>query len=121
MFAAEFSSFSKNFSDKAPKTKPGVKDFLNMFDNQTKSDPSKPAENNQDEDDTIVISDYLKYERKDELKTEGYYVNKLAQVKGNIIFTPTHLKFEPVHCEENQTVKITSTLYHLDQRTAEQL
>jgi hypothetical protein len=26
-----------------------------------------------------------------------------------------------VQCEENQTVTITSTLYHLDQRTAEQL
>jgi hypothetical protein len=26
-------------------------------------------------------------------------------VKGNIIFTTTHLKFEPVQCEENQTIK----------------
>jgi hypothetical protein len=75
---AEFSSFSKNFTDKAPKTKPGVKDFLNMFDNQTKTDPSKPFDCNLDDDDTIVISDYLKYEKKDELKTEGYYINKLA-------------------------------------------
>jgi len=49
-----------------------------MFDNQTKTDPSKPFDCNLDDDDTIVISDYLKYEKKDELKTEGYYVNKLA-------------------------------------------
>lgn len=66
-----------------------------MFDNQTKTDPSKPFDCNLDDDDTIVISDYLKYEKKDELKTEGYYVNKIAQVKGHITFTPTHLKFEP--------------------------
>lgn len=64
-----------------------------MFDNQFKSDPSKQSQTKDDDDDTIVISDYLKYEKKNELKTEGYYVNKLAQVKGNIIFTPTYLKF----------------------------
>ena len=78
IYTAEFSSFSKNFSDKAPKVKPGVKDFLNMFDSQFKSDPSQNPSTKDDDDDTIVISDYLKYEKKNELKTEGYYVNKLA-------------------------------------------
>lgn len=49
-----------------------------MFGNSTKSDPSKPLENKDEDDDTIVISDFLRYEKKNELKTEGYYVNKLA-------------------------------------------
>lgn len=42
IITAEFSSFSKNFSEKAPKPKAGLKDFLNMFDSH-KSDPSKSA------------------------------------------------------------------------------
>jgi len=49
-----------------------------MFDSQFKSDPSQNPSTKDDDDDTIVISDYLKSEKKNELKTEGYYVNKLA-------------------------------------------
>jgi hypothetical protein len=109
---AEFSSFSKNFSDKAPKPKSGLKDFLNMFDHQSKIDPSKPVDN--EDDDTVIIGDYLRYEKKDELTTEGFYVNKMAQVKGNIIFTPTHLKFIPMKCEENQTVCLITIIINYD-------
>ena len=70
-----------------------------MFDHQSKIDPSKPVDN--DEEDGVILGDYLHYEKKDELVTEGYYVNKMAQVKGKIIFKPTHLKFIPFACEEN--------------------
>jgi|LauGreDrversion4_2_1035121.scaffolds.fasta_scaffold2555229_1 hypothetical protein len=46
-----------------------------MFD-QVKTDPSKQEENKDDED--IVISDYFKYEKGAVLKTEAYYVTKIA-------------------------------------------
>lgn len=46
-----------------------------MFD-QVKKDPSKPEENKDDDD--IVIADYFKYEKGGVLKTEAYYVTKVA-------------------------------------------
>jgi hypothetical protein len=75
---AEFSNFSKNFSEKTPKTKAGLKDFLNMFDHQKKLDPSKNHDIKDEDDDTVMVQDYLKYEKKDVLKTEAFYVNKMA-------------------------------------------
>jgi hypothetical protein len=104
MVTAEFSSFSKNFSEKAPKPKAGLRDFLSMFDSQ-KSDPSKSHNDSKNEDDdTVVAKDYLKYEKGETLKVEGYYVNKLAHIKGNLVFSKQYLKFEPIQCPENEPV-----------------
>lgn len=55
-----------------------------------------------------MLSDYLKYDKKDTLKIEAYYVNKIAQVKGYLIFTKSYMKFEPTPCPENKTVKFLS-------------
>jgi hypothetical protein len=104
IISAEFSSFSKNFSEKAPKPKAGLRDFLSMFDSQ-KSDPSKSHHDSKNEDDdTVVAKDYLKYEKGGILKVEGYYVNKIAHIKGNLVFSKQYLKFEPNHCPENEPV-----------------
>ena len=104
IISAEFSSFSKNFSEKAPKPKAGLRDFLSMFDSQ-KSDPSKSLQDSKNEDDdTVVAKDYLKYEKGGILKVEGYYVNKLAHIKGNLVLSKQYLKFEPIHCPENEPV-----------------
>lgn len=46
-----------------------------MFD-QVKQDPTK-LDNLKDED-TIEVSDYLKYDKDQVLKTDAYYVTKLA-------------------------------------------
>lgn len=46
-----------------------------MFD-QVQQDPSKPE--GKDDDDEIIVSDYIKYEKGDVLKTEAYYVTKAA-------------------------------------------
>jgi hypothetical protein len=94
MISAEFTNFSKNFSEKAPKPKAGLRDFLSMFDSH-KSDPSKQDSKGED-DDTVVAKDYLKHEKGGILKVEGFYVNKLAHIKGNLIFNKKYLKFEPL-------------------------
>ena len=92
--SAEFSNFSKNFSEKAPKPKAGLRDFLSMFDQQ-KSDPSKHDSKGED-DDTVLAQDYIKHEKGGILKVEGFYVNKLAHIKGTLIFSKQYLKFEPL-------------------------
>jgi hypothetical protein len=67
-----------------------------MFDPH-KSDPSKATHDGTGEDDdTVVAKDYLKFEKGGILKVEGYYVNKLAHIKGTLIFNKQYLKFEPV-------------------------
>lgn len=75
LIIAEFSNFSKNFSEKAPKPKSGLQDFLSMFD-QEKQDPSTQGEDR--DDDAIIVSDYLLYEKGEIMKTDGYYVTKAA-------------------------------------------
>ena len=37
-------------------------------------------------------------------KVEGYYINKHGHVKGNLVFSKQYLKFEPIHCPENEPV-----------------
>jgi hypothetical protein len=73
-YIAEFTNFNKNFFEKAPKPKTGLKDFLSLF--EQKSDPSKQEEH--EDEDVIIISDYFKHEKNDVIKIEGYYVNKIA-------------------------------------------
>jgi hypothetical protein len=54
-----------------------------MFDSQ-KSDPSKNPTG--EDDDSVVPKDYLKFDKGGVLKVEGFYVNKLAHIKGILIF-----------------------------------
>lgn len=74
-----------------------------MFD-QEKQDPSTQGEDR--DDDAIIVSDYLLYEKGEIMKTDGYYVTKAAQVKGLLIFSKEYLKFEPVKCPENDSVRL---------------
>ena len=73
-----------------------------MFD-QDKHDPSDQHEENKEED-AIIVNDYIIYEKGDIMRTEGYYVTKAAQVKGNFRFCKEYLQFEPVKCPENNQV-----------------
>lgn len=78
-----------------------------MFD-QEKKDPSKK----QNDDDEVIVSDYLKYDKEQVLKTEGYYVTKAAQVKGILSFNKDFLQFDPVKSPENEIVKDQLQSFH---------
>ena len=73
-----------------------------MFD-QVKQDPTKQFEENKD-DDEIVISDYMTYDKDHHLKTEAYYVTKMAQIKGALLMDKHSINFHPVKCAENELV-----------------
>ena len=80
-----------------------------MFD-QVKQDPSKPGE--KDDEDEIIVSDYLKYEKGEILRTEGYYITKVAPVKGHIKLCKDYLQFEPINCAENECVMETLNTFN---------
>lgn len=88
---------------KAPKPKTHLQDFLSMFD-QVKQDPTKHLEEHKD-DDEIIISDYLSYDKDHHLKTEAYYVTKMAQIKGMLSMDQHAINFHPVKCAENEAVR----------------
>lgn len=54
----------------------------------------------------MIVSDYIIYEKGDIMKTEGYYVTKTAQVKGNFRFNRDYMQFEAVKCAENNSVSL---------------
>jgi hypothetical protein len=99
----EFSNFSKNFMNKAPKPKSDLQDFLSMFEQQ-KMDPILLEELKEEEEDTIVVHEFLTFEKDNVLKTEAYYVTKHSQIKGFLLIKPGILHFEPVDSEENEIV-----------------
>ena len=102
----EFSNFSKNFLNKAPKPKSDLQDFLSMFEQQ-KMDPIMLEELKDEEDDSVVIHDFLTFEKDNVLKSEGYYVTKQSQIKGVLYIKPGILIFEPVDSDENEIVRVT--------------
>lgn len=67
----------------------------------------------------MVAKDYLKYEKGEILKVEGYYINKLGHIKGNLVFSKQYLKFEPIHCPENDPVS-NQNIILLGERSIEQ-
>lgn len=67
----------------------------------------------------MVAKDYLKYEKGEILKVEGYYINKLGHIKGNLVFSKQYLKFEPIHCPENEPVS-NQNIILLGERSIEQ-
>lgn len=99
----EFSNFSKNFMNKAPKPKSDLQDFLSMFEQQ-KMDPIMLEELKDEEEETVVVHDYLTFEKDQVLKTEAYYVTKQSQIKGFLFIKPGILYFEPVDSDENEIV-----------------
>lgn len=99
----EFSNFSKNFMNKAPKPKSDLQDFLSMFEQQ-KLDPIMLEELKDEEEETVVIHDFLTFEKDHVLRTEAYYVTKQSQIKGLLLIKPTILQFDPVESEENEIV-----------------
>ena len=102
----EFSNFSKNFLNKAPKPKSDLQDFLSMFEQQ-KMDPIMLEELKDEEDDSVVIHDFLTFEKDNVLKSEGYYVTKQSQIKGVLYIKPGILIFEPVDSDENEIVRVS--------------
>ena len=67
----------------------------------------------------MVAKDYLKYEKGEILKVEGYYINKLGHIKGNLVFSKQYLKFEPINCPENDPVS-NQNIILLGERSIEQ-
>ena len=102
----EFSNFSKNFLNKAPKPKSDLQDFLSMFEQQ-KMDPIMLEELKDEEDDSVVIHDFLTFEKDNVLKSEGYYVTKQSQIKGVLYIKPGIIIFEPVDSDENEIVSVS--------------
>ncbi len=71
-----------------------------------------------EEEDQIVVGDYLIYEKDAVLKTEAFYVTKQTQIKGFIYMKASYILFEPVECEDNEIV-ITLKIYLSSQEKAE--
>ena len=91
--------------NKAPKPKSDLQDFLSMFEQQ-KMDPIMLEELKDEEDDSVVIHDFLTFEKDSVLKTEAYYVTKQSQIKGTLYIKPGLLYFEPIDSDENEIVRI---------------
>ena len=60
-----------------------------------------------EEDDSVVIHDFLTFEKDNVLKSEGYYVTKQSQIKGVLYIKPGILIFEPVDSDENEIVRVS--------------
>ena len=58
-----------------------------------------------EEDDSVVIHDFLTFEKDNVLKSEGYYVTKQSQIKGVLYIKPGILIFVPVDSDENEIVR----------------
>lgn len=61
-----------------------------MFD-QIKSDPSQLEELKGKDEDTIVVSDYVYYDKDQVLKTEVQYVTKKYQLRGILSLYPEYM------------------------------
>jgi hypothetical protein len=59
----------------------------------------------QKDEDAIAISDFLIFEKGEIMRTEGFYVTKAAQVKGNFRFNSQYIEFTPSLCKENESVR----------------
>lgn len=73
-----------------------------MFEPE-KQDPIKIEITKEEEE--IIVSDYLQYEKGEILQTEAYYVTKVATVKGMLRFMKDYLKFEAADISENDHVR----------------
>ena len=57
------------------------------------------------DEDTIVVGDYIFYDKEQVLRTEVYYVTKQSQIKGMIYLQQKFMVFEPANCPENHMVR----------------
>lgn len=58
----------------------------------------------------MIVSDYLRYEKSEVLRTDAFYFTKIAAVKGILRFTKDYMYFEPISCPENDTVRFIDYL-----------
>lgn len=54
------------------------------------------------EEEAIIVSDYIKVDKNEVIKTEAYYCTKLGQVKGVLTMLASYMQFDPVQCQENE-------------------
>ena len=57
-----------------------------------------------EEEDTIIMSDYLKYGTDGVLRTDGYFCTRLGEVKGVISFHNKYMQFDAIPSPENEFV-----------------
>ena len=50
------------------------------------------------EEEAILVSDYIKIDKHQVIKTEAYYCTKLGQVKGVLTLLGDYFQFDPVVC-----------------------
>lgn len=48
------------------------------------------------DDDAIVVSDYLKYDKDGVIKTDAYYCTKMGEVKGVLSFHKDYMQYDAV-------------------------
>jgi len=60
---------------------------------QEKIDPS--VMDNDNEEETISVGDYVFYDKDQVLRTEAYYVTKQDSIKGTIYLKSDYIYFEP--------------------------
>ena len=59
------------------------------------------------DDDSIVVSDYLKYDKDGVMKTDAYYCTKMGEVKGILSFHKNYMQYDAVSSPENDFVVCT--------------
>ena len=80
-----------------------------------KKDPSL-SEIKEDED-TIIMSDYLKYGTDGVLRTDGYFCTRLGEIRGVVAFHKKYMQFDAVPSPENEfVVPIPPLTYSIERR-----
>ena len=54
-----------------------------------------------EEEENIILSDYVKYGVDAILRTDAYFCTRMGEVKGYISFHQKYLQFDAIECQEN--------------------
>jgi hypothetical protein len=54
------------------------------------------------DDDTIVVSDYLKTYKDGVVRTDTYYCTKMGEVRGTLAFHKNYMQYDAIPCPENE-------------------
>jgi hypothetical protein len=73
-----------------------------MFD-QVKEDPAK-LEEAREEEETIVVSDYITYNKDQVLTSDAFYCTRFGQVRGTLSLMDKYLQFDPIECPDNESL-----------------
>lgn len=50
------------------------------------------------DDDAIVVSDYLRYDKDGIMRTDTYYCTKMGEVRGVLAFHKNYMQYDAIPC-----------------------